>query len=102
MVVAFRPTDWEWKRLSLVRARLDGWRNHMIQINACVYCGQQAEGNYLIERDGMGSKPALPLCDACGGHQWPTLQDIWARVALLDDDGTPWGPTVHECDVAGH
>lgn len=70
----------------------------MIQINACAYCGKRSEGHYAIERDGMGSSPAVPLCDACGGHERPTIQELWARIAMADDDGTEWGPTIHECE----
>lgn len=70
----------------------------MIQINACAYCGKKAEGNYAIERDGIGSHVNVPLCDACGGHESPSLQEIWGRIAMADDDGTEWGPTVHECN----
>lgn len=69
----------------------------LLQINACAYCGQRAEGNYTIERDGIGSRPAVPLCDACGEHKRPTIQEIWARIALVDDDGTDWGPTINKC-----
>ena len=73
----------------------------MLILNACVYCGKKAEGNYAIERDGMGSHPALPLCDACGGGESPSLQEIWARIALLDDDGDEWDPIPRVCDRHG-
>ena len=66
-------------------------------INACVYCGRKAEGHYSIERDGAGSHPVVPLCNACGGRRRPTLQAIWGRVAMADDDGTEWGPTPYPC-----
>ena len=47
----------------------------------CVYCGAPAEGNYSIHRDGFCEGPEVPLCDACGAHETPTLAEIWARIA---------------------
>lgn len=72
----------------------------LLVLNACVYCGKKAEGNFAIERDGMGSHPAVPLCDACGSGERPSIQEIWWRIAMLDDDGDPWPPTVHPCGEA--
>lgn len=46
----------------------------------------------------MGNGPELWLCNACGEWPTPSLQDIWRRIAMTDDDGTEWGPTPHECD----
>lgn len=46
----------------------------------CVYCGTPAQGNHTIHRDGMGEGPEVPLCDACGGHERPTCEEIWARI----------------------
>jgi hypothetical protein len=67
-------------------------------VNACVYCGRKAEGNYSIERDGTGSHPAVPLCDRCGSQPRPSILEILARVAMTDDDGEEWGPKPHRCD----
>jgi hypothetical protein len=47
----------------------------------CAYCGRLAEGNYAIHRDGFCEGPEVPLCDACGGHEEPTCEAIWARIA---------------------
>lgn len=46
----------------------------------CAYCGEPAEGNHTIERDGFGRGPEVPLCDACGRDSVPTLVDIWERI----------------------
>ena len=47
----------------------------------CAYCGNPAEGNYSIHRDHIGSGPEVPLCDACGGGPYPTVTQIWAKIA---------------------
>lgn len=47
----------------------------------CVYCGLPADGNFSIHRDGFGVGPEVPLCDACGGHEEPTLMEIWERIS---------------------
>ena len=67
-----------------------------ITVNACAYCGRQAQGRYAMTRDGADG-PQLPLCDACGAEARPSLQEIWARIALVDDDGREWGPTLGPC-----
>lgn len=74
---------------------------NLITINACAYCGRRAQGNYTIHRDGVlngdAGNPQVPLCDACGSQSTPSLQDIWLRISLRDDDGDEWGPTVGPC-----
>ena len=47
----------------------------------CTYCGEPAEGNYSIHRDGFGEGPEVPLCDAHGAHELPTCAEIWARIS---------------------
>ena len=47
----------------------------------CVYCGKAAEGNFSIHRDGFDVGPEVPLCDACGQDETPTLDEIWARIS---------------------
>lgn len=69
-----------------------------IIVNACAYCGQKSQGNYKMTRDGAVG-PQLPLCDDCGAEPYPTLQQIWARISLVADDGELWGPTVEPCDL---
>jgi len=57
----------------------------------CEYCGNPAEGNYSVHRDGFGEGPEVWLCDFCGGPDLasPSLQDIWAKIAkpepLIDE-----------------
>ena len=79
------------------RIAAHGWAL-MLLINACAFCGSPSQGHYSIERDGAFSgSPQVPLCDACGGFESPSLQDIWARIAMVDDSGDPWGKTVGPC-----
>ncbi len=47
----------------------------------CAYCGNPAQGNHAIHRDGFGEGPEVPLCDACGAYPEPTCEQIWARIA---------------------
>lgn len=47
----------------------------------CCYCGKPAEGNYSINRDDFDVGPTLPLCAAHGSTEWPTYEQIWARIA---------------------
>lgn len=54
----------------------------------CAYCGKSAEGNHAIHRDGLGVGPEVPLCDACGAHETPTCDEIWARISSRLD---PYG-----------
>lgn len=47
----------------------------------CAYCGGPAEGNYSIHRDGFGVGPEVDLCDAHGGGELPSCEQIWDRIA---------------------
>jgi hypothetical protein len=51
----------------------------------CAFCGQPAEGNYSIHRDGFGEGPEVDLCDAHGGDLLPTCEEIWAKIAKSAD-----------------
>ena len=48
----------------------------------CAYCGGVSEGNYSVHRDSFCEGPEVELCDACGGSRFPTLEQIWARIAV--------------------
>lgn len=48
----------------------------------CVFCGQPAQGNFSIHRDGFGVGPEVDLCDACGGDETPTCAEIWDQIAM--------------------
>ncbi len=48
----------------------------------CAACGQPAEGNCSIHRDGFGEGPQVDLCDACGGQKTPTCETLWGMIAL--------------------
>lgn len=54
----------------------------------CAFCGQPAEGNFSIHRDGFSEGPEVELCDNCGGKQEPTLFEIWSQISQ--------SPTRHE------
>lgn len=43
----------------------------------CAMCLRAVQGNYSIHRDGMGVGPELPLCDACGGVEGPSCEEMW-------------------------
>lgn len=47
----------------------------------CVYCGNQAQGNHAIHRDGFGEGPEAPLCDDCGAYLYPTCEQIWEKIS---------------------
>jgi len=47
----------------------------------CAYCGKPSEGNHAIHRDGFGVGPQVDLCDACGGDETPTCEQIWDVIA---------------------
>lgn len=47
----------------------------------CAFCGGPAEGNYSIHRDGFDVGPEVELCDEHGGHEKPTCEEIWDRIA---------------------
>ncbi len=49
----------------------------------CAYCDAPIEGEprYRIHRDGPGEGPEVPLWDAQGAHEEPSLRRIWDRIA---------------------
>lgn len=51
----------------------------------CSYCGEPAEGNYTIHRDGLDVGPEVPLCDGCGSEPLPSCAEIWAHIAVPED-----------------
>ncbi len=55
----------------------------MTQSEQCSFCGKAAEGNHAIHRDGFSEGPEVPLCDACGGSENPTCEEIWDRISTL-------------------
>ena len=50
-------------------------------LTRCAYCGEPAEGNFSIHRDGFGIGPEVELCDGCGMYPAPTCEEIWDRIA---------------------
>jgi hypothetical protein len=46
----------------------------------CCYCGDPAQGNFSINRDGIDVGPLLDLCDLCGSSASPTMEMIWERL----------------------
>ncbi len=50
----------------------------------CAACGNPAEGNHSIHRDGMDLGPEVDLCDACGSKERPTCAELWERIAKLE------------------
>lgn len=55
----------------------------------CAFCGEPAEGNYSIHRDGFGVGPEVPLCDACGSEPEPTCGEIWDAISHDREVGSP-------------
>ena len=52
------------------------WEDH------CAYCGAGIdEVQCSIHRDGMREGPEVPLCEKCGTDPYPTLDEIWAKIA---------------------
>lgn len=51
----------------------------------CAYCGKPCEGHFSIHRDGFGIGPEVPLCDAHGGGELPSCEQIWAKIAKVKD-----------------
>ncbi len=51
----------------------------------CAMCGENAEGNYAIHRDGFGEGPEVPLCDECGSFSTPTCEEIWEKLLNRPD-----------------
>lgn len=56
------------------------WKFERDKERRCAYCGEPAQGNYSIHRDGFGIGPEVPLCNRCGGKRTPSCQDIWDRI----------------------
>ena len=52
-----------------------------VTVLECAACGCEAEGNYSVHRDGFCVGPEVPLCDACGDSERPTLTEIWDAIA---------------------
>lgn len=52
----------------------------------CVWCGEEAQGNYSIHRDGFDEGPELPLCDKCGGEEFPTCEQIWEKTSQMKEE----------------
>lgn len=49
-------------------------------LRPCAACGKPS-GRFAIHRDGFGEGPEVPLCEACGGHETPTCEELWERIA---------------------
>jgi hypothetical protein len=49
----------------------------------CAACGKPAGGGRFersIHRDGLAVATEVPLCFACGGHKFPTCEELWAMI----------------------
>lgn len=70
---------------------------------SCAYCGEPAEGNYSIHRDGFGQGPEVPICDAHGGSEDPSCHLIWIEIAERMDGGAQIGVVCLRglCDGSG-
>lgn len=49
----------------------------------CAYCGEPADGEWAIHRDGFGVGPEVDLCEACAAYPSPTCEEIWARISQV-------------------
>lgn len=69
----------------------------------CAMCLCLAQGNYSIHRDGLGVGPELPLCDACGGSEGPSCEEMWAAFAKIPsyDDGANPDSIVEQLRMKG-
>ena len=48
----------------------------------CANCGKSpTEGNHTIHEDPEMEGKEVPLCDACGSHEFPTCKEIWDNIA---------------------
>lgn len=47
----------------------------------CAACGNPAQGNAAIHRDGFCVGPEVDLCDDCGMHATPSCEVLWERIA---------------------
>ena len=54
----------------------------MSNVRNCAFCGELAEGNFAIHRDGFGVGPEVDLCNDCGGSDSPSLTEIWNAIAI--------------------
>jgi len=61
----------------------------MSKKHECACCGATFTGKVTssIHRDGFAIGPEVPLCDACGGHELPSCEEIWERIAARIADG---------------
>lgn len=55
----------------------------LLRADRCAFCGQPAEGNFSIHRDGFAEGPEVELCNKCGGGQRPTCVEIWEAISPL-------------------
>lgn len=46
----------------------------------CVWCGAPSEGRYTCPVEGDARGVALPLCDAHGRAERPSIFEVWARL----------------------
>ena len=51
----------------------------------CAYCGDAAQGNFSIHRDGFCMGPQVDLCDNCGSTTSPSCEQIWEHIAIRKD-----------------
>jgi hypothetical protein len=51
--------------------------------HVCSACGEAFVGPIggSIHRDGFGIGPEVVLCDPCGGHEFPSCEELWSRIA---------------------
>lgn len=61
----------------------------------CAFCTKPAEGNYSVHRDAFGVGPEVDLCDACGGSEEPTLEEIWSHISRTRGVKRPRLSVVH-------
>jgi hypothetical protein len=54
-------------------------------VKTCAYCGEPAEGEYSIHRDGFGIGPEVDLCNEHGSKPTPTCEEIWERISQVED-----------------
>ncbi len=57
-------------------------------MDICVYCKSPAQGRFSVHRDDFCEGPEVPLCDACGGDEEPTLEEIWNRISTTQRTST--------------
>lgn len=53
-------------------------------MSACPACGAAIKGraHFGIHRDGFGQGPQVSICDACGGNEAITCEDLWAAIKV--------------------